>query len=155
MRGGVIVKSRKAHYSQVRYHAHSTYIQLATKQLEIKNQSKGHNPKTKKKKRKEKQDTNMYELTYKVQNTISHYELKGHTYIHKKHHQKQIFTKTLNTTNNKTQLYTKEKGDHSPLGSTNPKFHFKIDHPHNHNPKYPQLYTKIKEIKEKKKREKG
>jgi len=42
MRGGVIVKSRKAHYSQVRYHAHSTYIQLATKQLEIKNQSKGH-----------------------------------------------------------------------------------------------------------------
>jgi len=51
----------------------------------------------------------------------------------------------MNTTNNKTLPYTKAyKNDHRELGSTNSKFQLKVDHPHNHNPKYSQLGTKGK-----------
>jgi len=46
------------------------------------------------------------------------------------------------------------KGDHSQLSSTNRKFHLKIDHPYNNNPKYPQLCKKAKEIKKEKKKDK-
>jgi len=75
-----------------------------------------------------------------VQNTISPYQLKNHTYIHKQHLQQQIFTKPRTppiTTHNYAQEIN--KGDHSPFGSTNSKFHIESDHPNNHNPKYPQL----------------
>ena len=36
-----------------------------------------------------------------------------------------------------------------------PIFHINIDHPHNHNLKYPQLCTKRKEVREKRKGYKG
>ena len=71
-----------------------------------------------------------------VQNTISPYQLKKtHTYIHKQHPQQQIFTKPRSPPITKHN-YAQEtyKGDHSRFGSTNPKFHLKINHPHNHSP---------------------
>ena len=49
---------------------------------------------------------------------------KNHTYIHKQHHQPQIFTKLRIppiTKHNYTQKTY--KGDHNPLSSTNSKFH--------------------------------
>jgi len=71
---------------------------------------------------------------------MSPYQLKSHAYIHKQHHHQQIFIKprTLPITKH---YYTQKtyNDDHSPLDSRNPKFHLKIDHPHDHNPKYPQL----------------
>jgi len=36
-----------------------------------------------------------------------------------------------------------------PLGLTSTKFHLKSDHPHKHNPKYPQLKYKKKEEEKK------
>ena len=80
------------------------------------------------------------QTTTQVQNTISPYQLKNHTYIHKQHLQQQIFTKPRTPPITK-HYYTPRiyNGDYNPLSSTNPKFHLKIDHPHNHNPKYPQL----------------
>jgi len=47
------------------------------------------------------------------------------------------------------------KGDHSQLGSTNSKFHLKIDHPHNQNSKYPPLCTKENKEKNRGEKEKG
>jgi len=66
--------------------------------------------------------------------------------------QHQIFTKQ-NTPLTKTYEQNTEKkekkSDHSQLGSINPKFHLKIDHSDNYNPKYQQLCIKKKERKEK------
>ena len=42
--------------------------------------------------------------------------------------------------------------DHSQLGSTNLKFHLKIDDPDNYNHKYPQLCIKKKERKKRRRR---
>ena len=57
--------------------------------------------------------------------------------------------KTKYTINNHSQIKTHKtsKGDHSHLGLTNPKVHLKIDHPHNHNSKYPQLKERGKNVK--------
>ena len=75
-----------------------------------------------------------------IQNTVSPYQLKSHTYVHKEHQQQQIFTKPRTTPIAKHNYTQKTyKGDHSPLSSINLKFHIKIDHLNNHNPKYPQL----------------
>jgi len=192
MWGGVIVKSRKSHYKQAPYHAHSTYIQInnqaigdqkpikkGTDNPETKKSytkhgkfsqnltknmcKKGiwlpppntHTPKshnvligswgdtTKNKNTKTQNKENWTRHKYiqtntQNKNTSSPNQLKSYTYIHKQHHQQQIFTKPRTppiTKHNYTQKTY--KGDHSPLGSTNPKLHLKIDHPHNHNPKYP------------------
>ena len=53
------------------------------------------------------------------------------------------FYKIKYTTNNKT--HNTSKAYHSQLGSRNLKFLLKIDHLHNHNPKYPQLSPRRKE----------
>ena len=50
-------------------------------------------------------------------------------------------------------MHNTTKGDHNQLSSTNPQFLLKIDHPHNHNPKYPQLCTKRKKKKKDKRKE--
>jgi len=78
-------------------------------------------------------------INTQIQNTVSPYQLQSHTYIHKQHHHQQIFTKSRTPPITKPNYTQKAyKGGHSPLGSTNAKCHLKIDHPHNHNPKYTQ-----------------
>jgi len=60
------------------------------------------------------------------------------------------YSQNNNTTNKNTENKIHNKmGDYSQLGSTNSKFHLKIDHPHNYSPKNAQLCMIKKERKEK------
>ena len=77
-----------------------------------------------------KQDTSIYKINTQNENTTSPNKLTSHTYIQKQHHQRQLYTKPITlpiTKHNYTQKTN--KGDHSPFGSKNPKFHLKVDHP--------------------------
>jgi len=87
-----------------------------------------------------KQDISIYKINKQNENTTSPNKVTRHTYKQKQHHQRKLYTMPITppiTMHNYTQKTN--KGDHSPLGSTNPKLHLEDDHPHNHNPKYPQL----------------
>jgi len=87
-----------------------------------------------------KQGISIYKINIQNENTSSPNKVTSHAYKQEQHHQRQLYTKPITpliTTHNYTQKTN--KGDHSPFGSTNLKLHLKDDHPHNHNPKYPQL----------------